>query len=95
MSMFPAYSQNIISDRLLSPFIQSCGMVEVAEVELPPEKIGTAAPYFRKQSFYFRHLSFGNVNIVSHSLQIGNFFSPADFQTKHSLFYFRNRDHWF
>ena len=49
--------------------------MEVAEEKLPPEKIGTAAPYFRKQSFYFRHLSFGNVNIVSHSLQIGNFFS--------------------
>ncbi len=35
-------------------------MVEVREIKLQPEKIGTVAPYFRKQSFYFRHLSFGN-----------------------------------
>ena len=35
-------------------------MVEVGEIKLQPEKIGTARPYFPKQSFYFRHLSFGN-----------------------------------
>ena len=50
-------------------------MVEVGEGKLPPEKIGTAHPYFPKQSFYFRHLSFGNAGIVSFFRRIGDFVS--------------------
>ena len=61
-------------------------MVEVGEEKLSPEKIGTARPYFRKQSFYFRHLSFGNVNIVSHFRRIGDFSLLSAF--KRNFLYF-------
>jgi hypothetical protein len=50
-------------------------MVEVAEVKLPPEKIGTAAPYFLKVPFDVSLLPFGNANIASYFRRIGDFFS--------------------
>ena len=38
-------------------------------------KIGTAVPYFLKVPFEASHLSFGNANIASYFLQIGDFIS--------------------
>jgi hypothetical protein len=48
-------------------------MVEVAEEKLPPEKIGSAAPYFLKVPFEVSHLPFGNANIASYFRRIGDF----------------------
>ena len=49
--------------------------MEVGGGKLPPEKIGTAAPYFLKVPFKVSHLSFGNANIASHFRRIGDFHS--------------------
>ena len=48
-------------------------ILEVGEEKLPPEKIGTAAPYFLRVSFEVSHLPFGNTNIASYFRRIGDF----------------------
>ena len=57
-------------------------------------KIGTAVPYFPKVPFEASHLSFGNANIVSNSVEPATF-SPGGFQAELSLFSIQNKGRWF